>query len=211
MSGKVTFAQFSEACVNPNILGAADMLNVPPFEFRMVLYAQACHETANFAAPNDLYRKKSNIFGMRCSLVRKTLWIPPQDGVKEMGATQMAQTILTYKKQIQNWIKKNPASNVSPYANYSMQLDGRDWPLSLCDRLNWDVYNGIAFDNVNSYLSQVQSKGYATDPNYIVAWRKWIDKIFAENIAGPPPPDPNGNATSKTPIWAFLLGYLFLR
>lgn len=66
---------------------------------------------------------------------------------------------------------------ISGHAAYSSELD------SLIDRMNWDAWHRINFQNIHDWLGQVQAKGYAADPRYKKLVIKWHDKLFNSTYA----------------------------
>jgi len=71
---------------------------------------------------------------------------------------------------------------------------------SLTDRLHWDRYNGIGFVDVVSYMTEVQSKGYAEDKSYVQKWLNIYNQLELEDVqmyptgGTPPPPPPSGGS-----------------
>lgn len=201
----MTFTEFNVWCTNQNVLTAADFSGSMHPDYKLALYAQAVHETGNFTS--SVYKKHYNAFGMKLSMKRKPLWLPPVDGFSWMGMKFYAQTVQSWRIAVQQLINKY-GEKARPYAQYGdsaflkedLSAPYAEPYLTLADRLNWDVYNGIVFQDIDQYISEVVSVGYAEDGSYRTKWMRLIEKSIKDNFVGP-----SQEGVIKGPSYAILL------
>lgn len=177
----LTWNEFNSWCNNQNILTAAGMTGSLHPDYKLILYAQAVHETGNFNS--HVWKTFGNAFGMKLSLSRKALWLPPPDGFTWKGTTYFAQTVSSWRLAIKQLVEKNGEA-WRPYAYYK----GETY-LTLADRLAWDVYNNIVFQSMEQYVVEVAAKGYAEDKDYVSKWLRLVPKVHNEAFVGPPKPE----------------------
>lgn len=77
------------------------------------------------------------------------------------------------RKRPKLWI-----GEISGHAKYSSELD------SLIDRMNWDAWHRINFQNFHDWIRQVQNKGYAENPLYVKLVTKHYDQLFNTSNGG---------------------------
>lgn len=71
--------------------------------------------------------------------------------------------------------RQRAQERIGEYNGYAMYADDN---ISVIDRINLDIYNGIPevtnINDIQAYMSAVLSAGYAEDPDY---FEKWFDHV----------------------------------
>lgn len=154
----ISFEQFLQILRKPIVYSTAGLSEPPIGDYAMILYSQAWHETGGFTS--NIYKTKNNLFGMRMAIIRKRFWIALNGDTSDAAA----------QDDLNKATKLAYDGKTVPEARYS-NID-----MSIADRLNWDVYNGIYYTNgARQYMELVQGKNknglrFATDPKYIPSW-----------------------------------------